>query len=116
MTGQGDINTYAVFAETGSTLIAPTGGSGLVLPTGIATDATTAKFFGSLVRGSRLVAFQEFENEAFLLSRAVDHRVRFCLMSVSGRVGATEQARFAFGVRYIADLSDRRFTMPPSDL
>lgn len=116
MTGQGDINTYAVYAETGSTLIAPTGRSGLVLPTGIATDATTARFFGSLVRSSRLVAFQEFENEAFLLSRDVHHSFRFCLLSVSGSAGTTAQARFAFGVRYIADLPDRRFTMPPSDL
>jgi hypothetical protein len=116
LTGQGDINTYAVYAETASTLITPAGRSGLVLPTGIATDATTAKFFGSLARGSRLVAFQEFENESFLLSRAVDHRVRFCLLSACGRAGTTAQAHFAFGVRYIADLPDRRFTMPPSDL
>lgn len=115
-TGKGRLNTYAVFAETGTTVIAPTGGSGLVLPTGIATDATTAKFFGSLVRGSRLVAFQEFENEAFLLSKGVDHRVRFSLLSTCGRASKVERARFAFGVRYIADLPDRRFTMPPSDL
>ena len=37
LTGTGDINTYAVFAETARTLLGPTGRSGLVLPTGIAT-------------------------------------------------------------------------------
>jgi hypothetical protein len=36
------VNTYAVFAETARTIIGPHGRSGLVLPTGIATDATTA--------------------------------------------------------------------------
>ena len=71
LTGRGDINTYAVFAETARTVISATGRSGLVLPTGIATDATTAPFFGDLVRNGKLVSFLEFENEAFLLSRAV---------------------------------------------
>ena len=105
-----------MYAETGSTLIAPTGRSGLVLPIGIATDATTARFFSALVRESQLVSLEEFENEAFLLSKDVDHSVHFCLLSVCGRTSTIEKARFAFGVRYIADLPDRRFTMPPSDL
>ena len=65
------MNTYAVFAETARTVIGPHGRSGLVLPTGIATDATTAPFFGDLVRNAKLVSFLDFENEAFLLSRAV---------------------------------------------
>ena len=53
LTGRGDINTYAVFAETSRTVISAGGRCGLVLPTGIATDATTAPFFEDLVRGSR---------------------------------------------------------------
>ena len=116
LTGQGDVNTYAVFAETARTALGPTGRSGFVLPTGIATDATTAPFFSDLVRNSKLVSFLEFENEAFLLSQDVDHRVRFCLMSVCGRARKIDTASFAFGVRYMADLPDRRFTMPPEDL
>ena len=56
-----------------------------MLPTGIATDATTAPFFSDLVRNAKLVSFLEFENEAFLLSHAVDHRVRFCLLTICGR-------------------------------
>jgi hypothetical protein len=115
-TGAGRINTYAVFAETGSTVIGPVGRSGLVLPTGIATDATTAPFFGSLVRNAKLVSFLDFENEAFLLSKAVDHRVRFCLLTVSGRATRINQASFAFSTRYIADLPSRRFTMPPEEI
>ncbi|HUZ55913.1 MAG TPA: DNA methyltransferase, partial [Streptosporangiaceae bacterium] len=49
LTGRGDVNTYAVFAETARTVIGKNGRSGLVLPTGIATDATTAPYFGDLV-------------------------------------------------------------------
>jgi hypothetical protein len=116
LTGRGDVNTYAVFAETARTVISGLGRSGLVLPTGIATDATTAPFFGDLVRTSKLVSFLEFENEAFLLSRDVDHRVRFCLLAVCGRLASVKQASFAFGTRYIRDLPARRFIMPPEEI
>ena len=116
LTGHGDINTYAVFAETARTIINAKGRSGLVLPTGIATDATTAPFFGDLVRNAKLVSFLEFENEAFLLSHAVDHRVRFCLLTICGRATHVDLASFAFGTRYIRDLPTRRFAMPPEEI
>ena len=116
LTGRGDINTYAVFAETARTVIGQRGRSGLVLPTGIATDATTASFFGDLIRNAKLVSFLEFENEAFLLSRAVDHRVRFSLLTICGRASRVTLADFAFGTRYMRDLPARRFTMPPEEI
>jgi hypothetical protein len=115
-TAKGRINTYAVFAETGSAVIGSVGRSGLVLPTGIATDATTASFFSDIVRNGRLVSFLDFENEAFLLSRAVHHMVRFCLLTVCGRAVRTDRASFAFGTRYMAALPVRRFTMPPEEI
>jgi hypothetical protein len=116
LTGQGDINTYAVFAETARTIIEPSGRAGLVLPTGIATDATTAPFFSSLVRTSVLVSFLDFENEAFLLNRAVHHSVRFCLLTMAGSSTLVRQSSFAFGTRHITDLQARRFAMPPADI
>ncbi|MFC5747982.1 Eco57I restriction-modification methylase domain-containing protein [Actinomadura rugatobispora] len=116
LTGQGRLNTYAVFAETARVIIGPRGRSGLVLPTGIATDATTAPFFGDLVRKSKLAAFLEFENEEFLLSKDVHHSFRFCLLSVAGRNSQISQAEFAFGSRRISDIDNRRFTMPPEDI
>jgi hypothetical protein len=116
LTGRGDINTYAVFAETARAVIAPRGRSGLVLPTGIATDATTAPFFSDLVRNAKLVSFLDFENEAYLLSHAVDHRVRFCLLTVCGHAARVTRADFAFSTRYMRDLPDRRFAMPPEEI
>ncbi len=47
--GRGDINTYAVFAETDRELLGGKGRLGVILPTGIATDATTQYFFKDLV-------------------------------------------------------------------
>lgn len=116
LAGRGDVNTYAVFAETASLAIAPTGRFGLVLPTGIATDATTAPFFSDLVRTSRLASFLDFENEAFILSRDVHHSVRFSLLTVTGRGERVDSASFAFGTRYMDDLDERRFAMPPEEI
>ncbi|MGI5041565.1 Eco57I restriction-modification methylase domain-containing protein, partial [Streptomyces sp. JAC128] len=116
LAGRGDVNTYAVFAEAASLGIAPHGRFGLVLPTGIATDATTAPFFSDLVRTSRLASFLDFENEAFILSRDVHHSVRFALLTVTGRDEAVDKASFAFGTRHMEDLDSRQFAMPPEEI
>ncbi|MEY9956699.1 DNA methyltransferase [Streptacidiphilus sp. MAP5-52] len=116
LAGRGDVNTYAVFAENASRAIGGHGSFGLVLPTGIATDATTAPFFSDLVRSGRLGSFLDFENEAFLLSRDVHHSVRFCLLTVVGLKEHVSKASFAFGTRYMEDLDERRFTLPPAEI
>ena len=41
LTGVGDVNTYALFAETFAQLMAPTGRAGFIVLTGIATDDST---------------------------------------------------------------------------
>jgi hypothetical protein len=116
LTKKGRLNTYAVFAETARTVVKPEGRAGLVLPTGIGTDATTAEFFGDVVKKDALAAFLEFENEAFLLNKDVHHSFRFCLLTMCGRAGNVELTDFAFGVRYIADLGARTLRRPPKDL
>jgi hypothetical protein len=116
LTGHGRLNTYAVFAETARAVIDSLGRSGMVLPTGIAIDAMTASYFGDLVSNAKLASLLDFENEAFLLSRAVHHDTRFCLLSICGRAARIEIASFAFGTRYMQDLPVRRFTMPPEEI
>ena len=64
LTANGKINTYSVFAETFRTIVAPTGISGIITPTGLATDKTTAPFFADTLGSNRLIAFYDFENEA----------------------------------------------------
>ena len=60
----GKINTYSVFAEHFRGTLARTGRSGIITPTGLATDATTAAFFSDTVSAGRLAAFYDFENSA----------------------------------------------------
>ena len=48
LTGRGDVNTYALFAELFFQLVRVKGRAGVIAPTGIATDVTTAAFFRKL--------------------------------------------------------------------
>lgn len=62
LTGRGDVNTYALFAELFANLARLR--AGIIVPTGIATDATTAPFFAHLVGARRLAKLVDFENSA----------------------------------------------------
>lgn len=46
---RGKINTYSVFAEHFCTTLAAPGRSGIITPTGLGTDATTAAFLADMV-------------------------------------------------------------------
>lgn len=115
LTASGKINTYSVFAETCRTIVAPTGTAGIITPTGLATEKTTAPFFADTLSSSRLLAFYDFENEAKIFP-GITNRVRFAVtaMTGSGRVNAL--ARFAFLIRHLADVSDRRFELSAKEV
>ncbi|MDZ7338047.1 MAG: N-6 DNA methylase [candidate division KSB1 bacterium] len=83
LTGRGDINTYSVFAERIRQLLAPHGRAGIILPTGIATDATNKSFFADLVEKEHIVSLFDFENREKLFP-AVDSRMKFCLLTLCG--------------------------------
>ncbi|MFF7605029.1 Eco57I restriction-modification methylase domain-containing protein [Streptomyces parvulus] len=111
-TGFGDVNTYAVFAEKARQLIGPEGMAGLVLPTGIATDKTTAAFFSDLVERRQMVAVLDMENEEKLFP-AVHNQYRFSLFTMAGRDLAERHpvVRLAFRARRPDQLDAREFTL-----
>ncbi|MGW6512857.1 Eco57I restriction-modification methylase domain-containing protein, partial [Streptomyces niveus] len=110
LTGKGDVNTYAVFAEKARTLLSPEGMAGLVLPTGIATDLTPAAFFSDLVERRQLNTVLDMENEEKLFP-AVHNQYRFCLFTFSGPAGEHERVRLAFRARRPDQLDAREFTL-----
>ena len=116
MTGRGDINTYAVFAETFRLTMGPLGGAGIIVPTGIATDDTTKAFFEDLIRHRQLTSVIGFENEEHLFP-GVDHRVRFCLLALTGSDRPAGEVDLMFFARQVADLAcaDRHFVLTPDD-
>ena len=109
LTGRGDVNTYALFAELFSNLARDR--AGVIVPTGIATDATTAAFFAALVAERRLAKLVDFENRERIFS-GVYFRVKFCLLTMGRNEGT---ARFAFFLTDPAQLTEpeRNFTLGP---
>ncbi|SFL22635.1 Eco57I restriction-modification methylase domain-containing protein [Streptomyces pini] len=111
-TGAGDVNTYAVFAEKARQLIGPEGMAGLVLPTGIATDKTTAPFFADLVEKQQLVTVLDMENEEKLFP-AVHNQYRFSLFTTAGCALAEKYpyVRLSFRARRPDQLDAREFVL-----
>nr|WP_246127512.1 hypothetical protein [Amycolatopsis rhizosphaerae] len=115
--GRGRIKTDPVFAEQGRQLIRSRGRMGMVLPTGIATDATTQYFFKDLVQAASLAALYDFENRSNLFP-AVDSRMKFCVLSITGRGLREDAATFAFFLHDPAELDDanKAFALTPEEI
>ncbi len=115
--GRGDVNTYAVFAETMRDGLAPAGRLGVVLPTGIATDDTTKAFFADCISNRRLVSLFDFENSAPVFTD-VHRSFKFCLLTLTGPAGGASESGFVFFAHRTSDLTDdeRRFALTPEDL
>jgi len=103
LTGQGDVNLYALFAENFLSIISPSGRAGFLAPTGIATDKSTSKFFGHLLDSKRITCLFDFENRKKLFP-SVDSRFKFCLLTIGSEVSP----RFAFMLHDVTDLRDDR--------
>ena len=117
LAGRGDINTYAVFAESNRNLIAGRGRFGVILPTGIATDATTKYFFRDLVEKGSISSLYDFENRKPLFA-SVDSRFKFCLLTLVGGDLREPEAAFAFFAHDPIDLlrGDATFTLKPEEI
>lgn len=112
LTAVGDINTYAVFAETTRKLISPDGRVGIILPTGIATDDTNKQFFADLTLKSQLASLYDFENREHLFS-TLHTKTKFCLLTIS--ISSNSYSNFAFMSTNINNLKDNRrvFSLVP---
>ncbi|MFD6343239.1 Eco57I restriction-modification methylase domain-containing protein [Streptomyces roseolus] len=115
--GRGRIKTDPVFAEQGRRMIAPCGRMGMIVPTGIATDATTQYFFKDLVENGSIAALYDFENRAGLFPD-VDSRMKFSILSLTGRDLRESEGKFAFFLHDPAELDDaeKAFTLTPEEI
>lgn len=98
LTGVGDVNTYALFSELFAT-IAPS--AGLIVPTGVATDATTAPFFVHLMKANRVAALISFYEIRGWFG-ATDDRKSFCILCLNA---GQARGRFIFSVQRMDELS-----------
>jgi hypothetical protein len=125
LTGAGDVNLYALFAECIAQLIggvrdstvspAPTfaGRAGMITPTGIATDDSTKAFFDAIATGGHISSLYDFENREAIFP-AVHRSYKFCALTL----GRQEAARFVFFATNAAHLRDERraFTLSGADI
>jgi hypothetical protein len=115
LTGQGDVNTYSVFAETMRTVTNPEGAAGIITPTALATDKTTSPFFADTLSRQRLYAFYDFDNEAKIF-RDIDHKNRFSITTMTGTQRTVRRTRFAFLNRHISDVPEKRFQLAAKEV
>ncbi|MGH7573258.1 MAG: Eco57I restriction-modification methylase domain-containing protein, partial [Gemmatimonadota bacterium] len=115
LTGRGRINTYAIFAETFRSLLGDHGRCGCIVPTGIATDATTQYFFRDLVESRSLAALYDFENAAPIFE-GVHRSFKFALLTVTGRCDPEPAAHFAFFLHDPALIETASFSLTPEEI
>ena len=116
--GRGDINLYAVFAEAMRTVLNDRGRAGCVLPTGIATDDTTKRFFQDVVKTRALASLFDFENKGIFFPD-VHRNYKFCLFTAGRGLRPTvDRAEFVFFAHAVDALRDpeRRFALTPDDI
>ena len=84
----GRINIFKLFVERAYGLVKPDGMVGLLVPSGIASDLSAARFFKKVATGSHLKSLFDFENrrtrhglEPFFPD--VDSRFKFCAIILS---------------------------------
>ena len=104
LTGRGDINLYALFAELFFKAVNNKGQAGILVPTGIATDNSTKEYFAEITDSNRLTSLFSFENRQKLFP-AVDSRMNFCLLTL-GR--PHDAALLSFFATHPSQLQDQR--------
>ena len=114
LTAIGKVNTYGLFAELFASTVGQFGRAGVIVPTGIATDSSTASFFAHLIEKKRLSSLIDFENRDRIFP-AVYYRVKFCLLTMGRN---EEEARFAFFLTQPAQLAEneRNFSLTADEI
>jgi N-6 DNA Methylase len=100
LTGQGDINTYSVFAETFRMIVGPEGAAGIITPTGLATDNTTAPFFAALLKDRTLAELHDFVTNPRIWTDVGNRKFRFALTTIRGTAIPVERVRMSFSSKH----------------
>lgn len=112
LTGVGDVNTYALFAETILQIKSANGRAGFIVPTGIATDDSTKLFFGHISQSGQLASLYDIENKEALFE-SVHRSFKFSLVTL----GQSPVAEFVCFASQPSQLTDtrRRFSLTPQE-
>ncbi|MDE0159903.1 MAG: restriction endonuclease [Candidatus Dadabacteria bacterium] len=106
----GDINLYSLFVERAMKIVKPDGMVGLLVPSGIASDRTSAKFFKEVATGGRLKAFYDFENRKVFFPD-IHASFKFCIF-IAGMLSEEKPARCGFYIHQLEELKDPECCFP----
>ena len=106
----GDVNLYSLFVERAMALVKPDGMTGLLAPSGIASDKTAAGFFKSVATEGRLKALYDFENKKVFFPD-VHASFKFCVFVASPSSIGTA-AKCAFYLHNVAERNDPERCFP----
>ncbi len=119
---RGDVNIYSLFVERAFALVKPRGVVGLLVPSGIASDKTSADFFKTVSTEGRLRTLYDFENRRTRFEAApffpdVDSRFKFCVFVGGRSPSPTNDTNCSFFLQDVSELKDddRRFSLAASD-
>ena len=112
----GDLNLYSLFVERAMTLVKPDGMVGLLVPSGIASDKTAARFFKGVATEGRLKALYDFENRRTRYNASpffpdVDSRFKFCAFLASPS-SLADPAQCAFFLQDVGERHDPERCFP----
>lgn len=113
LTGCGDVNMYALFAELIYTMMDTFGTAGFIVPSGIATDDGTKAYFGKIATSGLLKSIYDFENSQGIFPN-VHRSFKFSLITLAPKDGMSDFAFFLHNLNELED-SRRHFTMTPED-
>lgn len=109
LTGLGDVNLYALFAEHMLHMIGRGGRAGVIVPTGIATDDSTKAYFAHIASEQKLSSLYDFENRDALFP-GVHRSYKFSLLTLADAEPQAELVFFATQVEQLHE-SQRRFSL-----
>ncbi|MEQ9489547.1 MAG: restriction endonuclease [Alphaproteobacteria bacterium] len=117
----GDVNLYSLFVERAMTVVRKDGLIGLLVPSGIASDKTAAKFFKGVATEGRLKALYDFENGRQGRTGGpffpdVHRSFKFCAL-VASPSPTDHAAQCAFFLHDVSDLSEEgiKFALSAED-
>jgi hypothetical protein len=115
--GVGDVNTYSIFAEHFRSSVAPDGRMGIIAPTGLVTDFSTAAFFANATETRTCAAVLDFVTGPEIWGAIGHGRFRFSVIVCTGGEPVDRMA-LAFNVEHPRDLqqADRVMTLSPGEL
>jgi hypothetical protein len=111
----GDFNTYALFGELATQIIAIHGRAGCVVPPGLLTDDTYRQFTESLLTRNNLISFFSFTNRGYIFPE-IESTLSFSLVTIGKNVGKT--IRCGAQLWHVSELDDpqRTYSLTPQDI